>query len=169
MKKFFVITTILMSLLTLLALSPQVAAQDLETNKTIARRFLEEIWNQGNMAAVDGLVAENFVNHAPGRGVPPDREGLKQEVKGLLAAFDTPFVLDDMIAEGDKVVLRGRFKSVHKGEFLGVPATGKELTHTWTAILRIENGKIVERWADVDRLKFMIELGILPAPGKSSK
>jgi predicted SnoaL-like aldol condensation-catalyzing enzyme len=139
------------------------------TNKAIAHRFLEEIWNQGNMDVVDGLIAEDFINHAPGRGVSPDREGLKQEVNGLLAAFEAPFVLDDMIAENDKVVMRGRFQSVHKGEFLGVPATGKELTHTWTVILRIQNGKIVERWANVDSMKFMTDLGVLPAPGQGGK
>jgi predicted ester cyclase len=145
------------------------AAMMQATNKAIARRFLEEIWNQGNMAAADELVAEDFINHAPGRGVPPDREGLKQEVNGLLAAFFAPFTIDDLIAEGDKVVIRGTFRSVHNGEFLGVPATGKEVTHTWTAVLRIEDGKVVERWADVDRLKFMMDLGILPAPGQGGK
>lgn len=140
-----------------------------QSNKDIARRFLEEIWNKGDIAAANELIAEDFINHAPGRGVPPDREGLKQEVNGLLAAFSAPFTIDDLIAEGDKVVIRGTFRSVHNGEFLGVPATGKEVTHTWTAILRIENGKVVERWADVDRLKFMTDLGILPAPGQGGK
>jgi ketosteroid isomerase-like protein len=99
----------------------------------------------------------------------PNREGLKQDIKGLLVAFSTPFTTDELIAEGDKVVIRGTFRSVHNGEFLGVPATGKEVTHTWTAILRIENGKVVERWANVDSMKFMTDLGVLPAPGQGGK
>jgi len=134
-------------------------------NKEIARRFLEEIWNKGDMAAADELIAEDFVNHSP----PGGREELKQSAAGLLAAFSAPFSIDQLIAEGDKVVMRGTFRSVHKGEFMGIPASGKEFTHTWTAILRIQNGKVVERWANVDSMKFMTDLGVIPAPGEGGK
>ncbi len=140
-----------------------------KSNKEIVRRFVEEVFNNGNMAVADELVAEDFVNHSPSPGLPPNREGLKQDAQGLLTAFSAPFTIDDMIAERDKVVVRGTFRSVHTGEFIGVPATNKEMTHTWTVTLRIQGGKIVERWANVDALTFMTDLGIVPAPGEGGK
>ena len=86
MRKFFVVTIIFMSLLTLLAAPLQVAAQDLEANKEIARRYLEEIWNNGDMTVADEIIAEDFVNHNPFGPLPPDREGLKIAAGGSAAA-----------------------------------------------------------------------------------
>jgi steroid delta-isomerase-like uncharacterized protein len=132
MKKFFIVTTILVSLLILLAAPLQVAAQDLEANKEITRRYLEEIWSNGDMAVADELLAEDFVNHSPFGPLPPDREGLKIAASGMAAAAPGNHSMEDMIAEGDTVAFRSSFHGDFEFETI--------------CILRIKDGKITERW-----------------------
>ena len=108
-----------------------------EENKAIASRAVEELWNKNNLAVVDELYATNFVSH----GLPevtPDREGYKQFVtisRTALPDFHT--TVEDIIAEGDKVVQRFTARGTHKGEFMGIPPTGKKVTITGIAIDRI--------------------------------
>jgi steroid delta-isomerase-like uncharacterized protein len=136
-------------------------------NKAIARRYIEELFTQGNLDVADELVAEDFVNHSPfGEEDTGDREGLKQAASGFLASFpDGQFVIDDMIAEGDLVAMRGTGRGTHTGEpFAGVAATGAETEFTWTAFLRIEDGQITERWAEADGVAMLAPLGFELAP-----
>ena len=82
---------------------------------------------------------------------------------GLLTAFSALFSIDDLIAEGDTVVICGTFRGIHHGEFLGVPATGKEIMFPWTVTFRVEDGKITDRWATNDTdLSLMQQLGMIP-------
>jgi len=99
-----------------------------EENKASERRFHEEVWNKHNLGTVDELVAPDVVEHnplLPGQG--PIREGFKQSVETALSAFpDAQVTLDDLIAEGDKVVARWTAHGTHRGDFMGVPATNKQ-------------------------------------------
>lgn len=140
-----------------------------EENKAIASRAVEELWNKNNLAVVDELYATNFVSH----GLPevtPDREGYKQFVtisRTALPDFHT--TVEDIIAEGDKVVQRFTARGTHKGEFMGIPPTGKQVTITGIAIDRIAGSKIVENWANMDMLGMMVQLGVVPTPGQGGK
>jgi Predicted ester cyclase len=126
-----------------------------EANKANARRFFDEIANRGNLAVIDELLA------------PPTREGTKTFHAMLRGAFpDLHVTIDDAIAEGDKVVLRTTSHGTMKGEFAGMPPSGKSAT--WAAIytLRFANGKIVEYWGVNDQLSMLQQLGFVEAPGQ---
>jgi predicted ester cyclase len=112
-----------------------------EENKSVIRRFVEEVQNNKNWDVFDELNAEDFVNHSAPPGVPNDREGGKLYLAGFMGAFpDSRFTIDDMIAEGDQVVTK----------------------KTFTGIMRVRDGKIVEHWLAMDQLSFMQQLGVLP-------
>jgi steroid delta-isomerase-like uncharacterized protein len=139
-----------------------------EENKAIVRRFYEEI-DKGNLAAMDELVAEDYINHSPPPfPAPPAREGLKIAFKIFWDATPGYHQIEDMIAEGDKVVTRLTAYGTHVGEMAGIPPTGHKLTMTAIAIHRIADGKIVEHWSDKDTLGLMQQLGVIPAPGQAS-
>jgi steroid delta-isomerase-like uncharacterized protein len=138
-----------------------------EANKTISQRSFEEIWNQGKLDAIDALYDANQVSHGLGIDVPPGTAGLRQFVSIYRTAYpDTHFTIDDQIAEGDKVVTRWSATGTHRGEFMGIPATGKRVTVTGIAINRIVGGKIVETWNNFDALGQLQQLGVIPAPGQ---
>ena len=140
-----------------------------EENKALVRRFMDEFWNQQNMATADELIAEDFVNHDPHfPGEPPGRDGIKQTVAQFPVSFpDGHFGTDDLIAEGDKVVMRGTFRGTHRGEFLGAPPSGNKVTVPYIVILRLQGGRITERWQQLDTLSLMQQLGAIPAPEQS--
>ncbi|MEK7324778.1 MAG: ester cyclase [Chloroflexota bacterium] len=136
-----------------------------EQNKAVAMRTVEAI-NAGDMSLFESLLAPDAVEHAVPPGMPPTRETAKQFVTMLRAAFpDSHYHVDDVIAEGDRVVQRVTCHGTMKGEFLGMPATGKSATWTEMHIVRVANGKIVEHWANVDQLGMLQQLGLAPAPG----
>ena len=108
-----------------------------EENKAIVRRATEELFNKNNLAVIDELYATNFVSHGT-PAMTPDREGYKQFVTMSHTALpDFHTTIEDMIAEGDKVVQRFTARGTHKGEFMGIPPTGKQVTITGIAIDRI--------------------------------
>jgi steroid delta-isomerase-like uncharacterized protein len=136
-----------------------------ETNKTIARRLVEEVQNQHNISAMDKLYAPNYIYHAA-HGVPPTLEGNKQFFSLLFAAFpDLHLTIHNQIAEGDKVVTHKTMSGTHLGTFVGIPATGKLMAMEILEILQIDAGKITGCWLFYDRLSLMYQLGILPLPG----
>jgi steroid delta-isomerase-like uncharacterized protein len=123
-------------------------------------------WNEGNLDALDDLLAPNFVNHGAPPGMPSDREGFKQIVGVYKAAFpDTHMHVEEQIAEGDRVVTRWSAHGTHKGDFMGIPPTGKEIRVTGIDIDRIEGGKIAETWNEFNQMDMMVQLGVVPAPG----
>lgn len=135
-----------------------------ETNKAIIRRY-REAHNQNNMDVLDDIVAADLTSHSHLPNVPPGREGGKMVHQGSLASFpDGHTTTNDLIAEGDKVVERFTFVGTHKGEFLGIPATGKQITVTGMSIFRLTNGKIVEHWGENDAMGLLMQMGVLPAP-----
>ena len=142
----------------------------LEENKAIELRFFEEVVNKGNLAVIDEIVAANFVQHDPPPGITADREGMKQFFTTHLSAFpDFHSTLEDMFAEGDKVVQRFTARGTHKGEWMGIAPTGKQVTIPGMAIHRITGGKIVEGWTSMDMLGALQQLGIIPPPGQAGE
>ena len=137
-----------------------------EENKALARRYVEEAINKGNLAVIDELTAADYVEHSPFPGQAPGIEGEKQLISMLRAAFpDLHSTIEDLIAEGDKVVLRATARGTHKGEFMGIPPTGKQVTVTEIHIIRFVGGKGVEHWGEVDMMGMMQQLGVAPTPG----
>ena len=139
----------------------------IEENKSLVRRFFEE-WNKGNPDSLLELVAPDAVEHNLPAGVPQGHEGIKKELMMFMQAFpDMHFIIEDMIAEGDKVVCRITNTGTHKGEFMGLPATGKTMTITGIEIYRVANGKLVEHWGNQDDLGRLQQLGVIPIPGEA--
>jgi steroid delta-isomerase-like uncharacterized protein len=139
-----------------------------EENKTITRRLFEDL-NKGievALATHKELFAPNLVAHYP--GMPPQNyEEHEQFLHMLYEGFpDLQYTLEDLIAEGDKVVNRFTGRGTHKGEFQGIPPTGKSATVSGMGILRFAGGKIVEQWSLWDQLGMLQQLGVIPAPGQ---
>ena len=133
-----------------------------EENKALLLRFYEA-FNKQNLAAMEELCAPDYVFH--GTGVLPDSDlaRIKQQHTVFWTAFpDMHIVLEDMIAEGDKVVARVTVRGTHQGEFMGIRPTGKQVGFTGIAIDRFKDGKFVERWSNSDDLGFMQQLGVIP-------
>jgi steroid delta-isomerase-like uncharacterized protein len=136
-----------------------------EQNKALARRLIEEVIAQGNMSVADEVVALDYVGHPTPPGVPPGREGLKLVVTMYRSAFpDMITTIHDIIAEGDKVTVRMTHNGTHKGEFMGIPPTGKSISIGEINILRFAEGKIAEYWGQTDMMGMMQQLGVIPAP-----
>jgi len=132
-------------------------------NKVILRRFFEELFNQGNLAAADEIVSATYRNHNAAPGETPGRVGLTQFVTYLRSGFrDLNFTIDDQVAEGDKVVTRWNATGIHQGEFAGVPATGKPVVITAINIHRVVDGQIQEGWLNWDALGMLQQLGVAP-------
>ena len=137
-----------------------------EQNKAIVRRVPEEITSQGKLELIDELFSPDIVDHtfAPQLGLTPGREGIRQFIAMLRAAFpDIEVKVQDAVAEGDKVVVRNSAQGTHQGEFMGIPPSGKHATWSEIHIVRFADGKIVEHWAEVDRLGMLQQLGVVPS------
>ena len=134
-----------------------------ERNKAVVRRYLEEAWNDRNPGAIDELVTEEFVDHHLPPELPSGPTGVKMWYNAAVGAFpDCHISREDVIAEGDRVVTRFTFSGTHEGEFMGVPATGRQFSITAIAIARIADGKLVEWWENADVMSLMQQLGALP-------
>jgi steroid delta-isomerase-like uncharacterized protein len=136
-----------------------------EQNKTVLRRCVEEIWNKGNLMAMEEFYTHATIHVDP---VLPETRGIeavKQIVTMVHMAFpDIHYSLDDLIAEGDKVVFRWTIRGTHKGGFLGVAATGKQVEASGTSTCRFAGGRIVEGWANWDAFGMMQQLGVVTDP-----
>jgi predicted ester cyclase len=135
----------------------------LEENKALIRRAVEEIWNKGNHDAIDTFYAVDGIDHGAPPGSPPGFELFKQFHTLVCAAFsDIQLTVEDLIAEGDKVVGRFTASGTQVGEFMGIPSTGKSFTMMEIRISRIVDGKIVEGWGLFDQMGLMQQLGAIP-------
>jgi steroid delta-isomerase-like uncharacterized protein len=133
-----------------------------EDNKAAVRRGYEEGFNQRKLAVFDELMAPDYVWHLASMTIQ-GREPAKQLIWRLLTAFpDGRFTIEDMIAEGDRVVVRQTFRGTQQGDFLGIPPTGKQVTATGIEIFRVAHGKSVENWTNEDDLGLMHQLGGVP-------
>ena len=133
-----------------------------EQNKAIVRRLVDEAQTQGRLDVVDELIAADFVDHSPFPGVPPTREGVKMLFAGLRAAFpDLRVTIAEQIAEDERVATRKTFRGTHRGDFLGVPASGRPVEFEVIDILTFESGKITEHRVVLDQLGLLRQLGAM--------
>jgi steroid delta-isomerase-like uncharacterized protein len=139
-----------------------------EQNKALVRQLVEEGINQGNIRVIDELLIPDFVEHEElPPGIPPGREAPKVLFTMLRSAFpDLKATIEHLIAEGDEVVLHMTWTGTHKGEFMGIPPTGKSISINVIDILGIAEGKFVEHWGVMDSMAMMQQLGVVPAPGE---
>ncbi len=133
-----------------------------EENKALMKRFLEASVDLDE-ASLKALLAPDFVAHIPGG--PANRDAFVQHNYRFVAAFsDRQFEVEDLVAEGDKVVARAVWRGTHTGDFMGLPATGKQLAVSAVITERIRDGKSIEHWSLFDTLGMMQQLGLVPPP-----
>jgi steroid delta-isomerase-like uncharacterized protein len=136
-----------------------------EQNKEIVRRFYEEVMNKEDIDALGELAVPDYEEHDPLPGQGTAREGLRDRVTMLIRAFHPQFTIEDLIAEGDRVVARWTNTGVHVGEFLGIPPTNRTATVAGIDVYRLQDGKLAEHWHVVDQLSMLIQLGVVALPG----
>ena len=143
-----------------------------DDNKRLARRWFEEVWNQNRESTIDellspegvgfGLAATDTEVHGPAQ--------FKPFVRNFRSAFpDMHFVIEDMVAEGDKVAVRLRVTGTHNGEGLGFPPTGRKIDITAITIIQFAKGQLVHGWNNWDQLGMMQQLGMAPGPVNMDK
>ena len=134
-----------------------------QDNSAIVRRFVDEVINQGKMGSAEEFVWEDVVEQVPLPGQGPGLEGLKDVLRGMRSAFpDIDFSIKEQVCEGDKVVSRFEWTGTHKAEFMGVPATGRQVRVWGVVIDRLEAGRIKDTRILMDALGLMMQLGALP-------
>lgn len=135
-----------------------------EQNKAVARQLVEEVFNGGNVGAIDNYLTPDFVEREElPPGMPGGRDGVKALTSMLHSAFpDFKARIDDLVAEGDRVVMRQTWSGTHQGEFMGIPATGRQVSFGVIDILRMVDGRCAEHWGQMDSMGLMMQLGALP-------
>jgi len=134
-----------------------------ESNKAVVQRFREAL-DAGDLEGAMAVFAPNAVVHMASAPEPLSMEGFKQLGQVLLSAFTgSTTTVEDMIAEGDKVVSRLTFRGAHTGDMMGIPPTGKSVAISEIIIDRLADGKIVESWRLFDQMAMMQQMGLIPA------
>jgi steroid delta-isomerase-like uncharacterized protein len=137
-------------------------------NIAVIARFIEEVINQGRLEVADQIVEEDFAELDPLPGQRQGREGLKEVIAMLRSAFpDMHWVIDETIASGDKVVTRFTWTGTHRGNFMGIPATGRPVKVKGVVIDRLAAGKMSDSRILMDNVAMLQQLGVMPAPGNS--
>ena len=138
-----------------------------EENKAFVRRYHEEIFNKGNLAVADEVFDSNYLNSTLDKmGLPRGPEGFKQYATMLRTALpDVNLTIEDQVAEGDREVHRITARGTHKGNFMDIPPTNKQVEISGIMIDHIAGGKVVETWVQIDMFGLMQQLGVIPPPG----
>jgi steroid delta-isomerase-like uncharacterized protein len=131
----------------------------------LLRRFYEEVLVGGNFDLIDEYVVEGMQDHEdPMPGQPPGRDGVRFYVNAIRAAFpDLTVKMDPVLADGDLEASHAVLSGTHQGEFLGIPASGKNVEFSSVDIIRIEDGKVAEHWGASDTLSLMQQIGAVAA------
>jgi steroid delta-isomerase-like uncharacterized protein len=134
-------------------------------NKTLVRRYVEEVLNKRNLALIDELFAPTFIDHDTSMPEAKGAAGVKRLAAMVHDSFsDLHFTVEDMVAEGDKVVYRYSVRGTHKGSFMGIAPTGEQFAVTGIHIYRVADGKLQEEWENWDVPGLMRQLGVIPQP-----
>ncbi len=135
-------------------------------NKDIVRRqWFQEFWDNWNLSKADELFTSDYRLHLPGVPTPMSREATKEVVKMFSASFpDLQHTIEDIIAEGNTVAARWTVRGTHRGDFQGIPATGKSVRLSGTTVHDMADGKIVETWLTFDNHELLQQLGVVPQP-----
>ncbi len=138
-----------------------------EDNKALVRSFYEEVFNKKRVDRAGEFVTPDYLDHGAVPGQGPGLEGAKQRWARYFAAIpDLHATIDDLVAEGDKVVVRYTAEGTQQGQLPGVPPTGKRFRTSAICIYRLAEGKVAEVWEQADMLGLMQQLGVIPAPGQ---
>jgi len=130
-----------------------------EELKAIVRCEIEEVWNKGNFTVANEIITTNYIRHEATENIQ-GLEDFREFVTGFRTAFpDAHFKIDGMIVEGDKVAMRYTFSGTHKGDYMGIASTGKQVTATGISVSRIAGGKVQETWNYMDKLSILVQLG----------
>ena len=138
-----------------------------EANRAIVARFYETALNAGDVTVLEELASPDYEEHDPIPGQGTGRDGLRDRVRMIVDAFGQRFTVEDVIAEGDRVVVRWTGSGTHVGEFMGIPPTGRSFTISGIDIYRMADGKMAEHWHVVDQLALLGQLGLLPEQAPS--
>lgn len=134
-----------------------------QSNEALVRGFIEEVFNNRNLAAIADYLSPNEVDHTLPPGMPTDRAGTTQGISMFLRAFpDLRITIDELVAEGDKVVIRYTSRGTQRGPFMVIPPTGREVAVSSYLTARIADGKIVELWGLDDQLGMLQQTGVIP-------
>lgn len=138
-------------------------AGELESNRALVERYFEEVWNRGNLDALDEIVDPAYVNHSPGLPDPaPGPAGLKPIVAAMRSGLpDLHYTIEDMVVQPDKVAVHVRFTATHTGDLFGIKPTGKRIEVDQMQFEHISNGKIVAHWRRTDDLGMLRQLGLI--------
>jgi steroid delta-isomerase-like uncharacterized protein len=133
-----------------------------EQNKTLARRWFEDLFSRGDLDAANEILSAKFVDHL----THEDERGL-EELKEYVTIYRNAFPdiqdrVEEIVAEADMVVIRWRSRGTHQGEFMGVAPTGRQVTFTGMRLFRIAENKIVESWVNIDERGLQEQLGTVP-------
>lgn len=133
------------------------------SRKAVAKRLAEEVFSRGDMRTFDEIFAEGYRNHhMPVPEIPGTKEGFRQLVLATRRAFpDVTVHIENLIEEGDLVVFNDNVTATSRGDFMGVPPTGRPLQWTEIHMLKVVDGKIVEHWANFDQLGILKQLGAI--------
>jgi steroid delta-isomerase-like uncharacterized protein len=130
-----------------------------------------DAYHSTDVSVLDALLTEDYMHHDP--NLPPELQKNRESYKQVLPMFHSAFpgftmTIDDMVGEGDKVAIRWTFRGTHKGELMGVPASGKRVEITAHETYRCADGKVVEGWANFDALGLMQQIGAIPTPAEAA-
>ena len=136
--------------------------------KQLINRFVEELWNERRLDVADAIFAKDCVTHQLRSGVPADAvprgpQAIKEHVTGWIASFpDLHFSVEQMLSEGDRVVMQLLMEGTHRGAWLGIPPSGKKMQIRMFTVHRVVQNKIVEDWVLVESLGVFQQLGVIP-------
>jgi steroid delta-isomerase-like uncharacterized protein len=136
---------------------------DTAGNKDLARRLYALI-NQGQVDQVADLISPDYIEHDPLPGQGSGREGVLDRFSMITTALAPHFTVEDLITEGDRIVVRWTNRGTHVGEFAGIPATGRTFTIAGIDIYRVADEQLCEHWHVIDQLGMLAQLGLLPQP-----
>ena len=129
--------------------------------RNVAERLIREVWHvDGNLDTADEILAEDYVIHGQEGPWPPTREGEKQQAAAFRAALDLRSEVEEILVDGDKAAVHWRTTGTHKGEFMGMPPTGKSFTVHGMSLMRVRDGKVVENRTIADMAGLMQQLGM---------
>ena len=135
-----------------------------ETNKAVVRRYYDEVLNARQVDVLDEIAVADYQENDPLPGQGDGRQGLKERATVFVDALASSFTLEDLIAEGDRVVVRWTNNGTHVGDFVGIPPTGRSFRIAGIDIHRLDNGRLAEHWHVVDQLTMLQQLGLIPSP-----
>ena len=136
-------------------------------NRQMVLRMYEEVGNQGRIEVLDELCQPDYVEHSPLPGQGPGVGGLKQRLARLRAAFDPNFTIEHLIADGDKIAVMWTNRGTHRGEWFGIPPTGKTFAISGVDIHLLRDGRLAEHWDVVDVYSMLIQIGVIPDPSST--